>query len=177
MTFRENDVVMTQKSGEALVVVDLDDELLIVLTSNNNMETHLASELTMTSSAQSLKKHYSRETFKALSSMEKRAVMSIAVTDAGDHFSDEFSRYILDEQNISFFVAFVDAAYQKLKTHTQFGSKAIFEELRWDRFRRGDAGQLFKINNKFTPDLGRLAMVIFAPDLEGFFHKRHRTVA
>lgn len=176
MKFSVNDVVET-RSGEGLVVVDLEDGLYIILADTGNMETHFGEELKVKTSAESLKKHYSRESFKSLSSMEQRAVMSIAVTEGGDHFSDEFSTYVLNQLNARFFIAFVDAAYQKLKTHKHFGSKAIFEDLRWDRYRRGDAGEFYKVNNKFTPDLGRLAMVIFAPDLEGFFFKRHRTVA
>ena len=171
-----NDVVYT-RSGTGLVVVDLENGTFIVLTDENEMVTYDGMLLTVKRSAESLKRHYDRESFKRLDSIEQRAVMAIAVTDGGDHFSDEFSKYVLNQRNAAFFTAFVDAAYQKLRTHRRYGSKAIFEELRWEHFRHGDGGHFYKVNNKFTPDLGRLAMTIFAPDLDGFFSKRHRKVA
>ena len=106
-----------------------------------------------------------------LFSGEREAVVHKLVSDYGD-FKEDFDTYIAQPANLSVLFEFIKCAERIRKTHTHYGSKAIFEELRWHHARASDASE-FKINNNYTADLARVATRLI-PELEEFFKLRKR---
>lgn len=177
LKIKVNDIVKTNIGTLATVVSDLEAGMFLIRSEAGEVQAWDGYMLTVVHSAVSMTKHYSLHEWIGLTTLQRMAVMSITVDSKTEQFSDEFAYYVMKKINQACFTAFVRESYSRLKTHKVFGSKAIFEALRWDRHRIGDAGEEYKINNKFTADVARLAMVIFAPDLDGFFVTRHRKVA
>lgn len=80
--------------------------------------------------------------------------------------------YLDDNRNVQLLADFIMLAFEAKKTHHCYGSKAIFEKLRWDSERKESAAN-YKLCNEYTPDLARLAMHL-EPKLNGFFKTRPR---
>lgn len=110
--------------------------------------------------------------WRSLTDVDRESVMDDVLQEHMDEFSDDMRKYIQHPQNLALFKAFVSLAVAKKQTHEHYGSKAIFEELRFSHFIR-DSDTHFKINNSRTADLARLAMRIL-PELEDFFETRRR---
>jgi len=66
------------------------------------------------------------------------------------------------------------AEEERLSGVTCVGSKYIVEEMRREGLKDKNKKALFNINNNYTADMARLAMILFPVELEGFF--RIRTV-
>lgn len=81
-------------------------------------------------------------------------------------------KYLDDNRNIQLLADFIVLSFEAKKTHHFYGSKAIFEELRWNKEHKGKARD-YKLCNQYTPDLARLAMHL-EPKLQGFFKTRPR---
>lgn len=103
---------------------------------------------------------------------EREAVVHKLVSDYGD-FKEDFDSYIAQPENLNVLFEFVKCAERVRKTHAHYGSKAIFEELRWHHAKAIDSSTKFKINNNYTADLARVAVRLF-PELEEFFKLRSR---
>lgn len=103
---------------------------------------------------------------------EKEQVVIKLVDDYGD-FKQDFDSYIAQPANLNILFEFIKCAERVRKTHSRYGSKAIFEELRWHHAMASDASAEFKINNNYTADLARVATRLF-PELEEFFKLRKR---
>jgi hypothetical protein len=107
-----------------------------------------------------------------LNSQEREAVIHKLVGDYGD-FKEDFDTYIAQPENLKLLFMFIDCAERIKKTHTNYGSKAIFEDLRWHHAKAVDSSCEFKINNNYTADLARVAVRLF-PEFEEFFKLRRR---
>jgi hypothetical protein len=107
-----------------------------------------------------------------LGSREREAVVHKLVNDYGD-FKEDFDTYIAQPANLKLLFTFIDCAERTRKTHSNYGSKAIFEELRWHHAKAVDSSCEFKINNNYTADLARVTVRLF-PELEEFFKLRRR---
>lgn len=103
---------------------------------------------------------------------EREDVVHKLVSDYGD-FKEDFDVYIAQPGNMKLLFKFIDCAERIRKTHTHYGSKAIFEELRWHHAKAVDSSCEFKINNNYTADLARVTVRLF-PELEEFFKLRRR---
>lgn len=104
--------------------------------------------------------------------IEKEQVVIKLVDDYGD-FKQDFDSYIAQPANLNILFEFIKCAERVRKTHSRYGSKAIFEELRWHHAMANDSSAEFKINNNYTADLARVATRLF-PELEEFFKLRAR---
>lgn len=71
-----------------------------------------------------------------------------------------------------FMDAFINVALGKLNAYTHYGSKAIFEELRY-RSKLKVGGLVVKVDNNYTATAARLAMSAI-DELAGFFAVRGR---
>jgi hypothetical protein len=107
-----------------------------------------------------------------LYSPEREAVVHKLVSEYGD-FKADFDTYISQPENLALLFEFVQCAKRIRNTHTHYGSKAIFEDLRWHHTKASDSSTEFKINNNYTADLARVAVRLF-PELEEFFKLRKR---
>ena len=107
-----------------------------------------------------------------LSMQEREAVVHKLVNDYGD-FKEDFDTYIAQPENLKLLFTFIECAERRRKTHSNYGSKAIFEELRWHHAKAVDSSSEFKINNNYTADLARVTVRLF-PELEEFFKLRRR---
>lgn len=110
--------------------------------------------------------------WECLYSNEREAVVHKLVSDYGD-FKEDFDTYIAQPENLKLLFKFIACAEIMKKTHTHYGSKAIFEDLRWHHAKAVDSSCEFKINNNYTADLARVAVRLF-PEFEEFFKLRRR---
>ena len=181
--FQSGDIVRLKCTGELGHVVTVlapeqDNKpalLAVKFQGQKGIETEYADRVTKLRDHEDLAYPMPLTSWKALNKAEREAVIIEVLIDFGD-FCDGMREYIYQPENQALFSAFIAEAIERRKTHKRYASKAIFEHLRWDEHRIHDAGQLFKINNNYTPDLARLAMRIF-PELEEFFNTRHRKKA
>lgn len=82
----------------------------------------------------------------------------------------DFNTY--DRENPHIWEAFKNYAWEaKAKGFKNFGSKAIFELIRWHTKVKGNDG--YKLNNNYTPDYAEKMEREF-PAFEGFFRKKNR---
>lgn len=108
----------------------------------------------------------------SLSISEREETVHSLVNNYGD-FKEDFDVYIAQPENLKLLFMYIDSAERIKKTHTRYGSKAIFEELRWHHAKAVDSSCEFKINNNYTADLARVVVRLF-PELEEFFKLRRR---
>jgi hypothetical protein len=107
-----------------------------------------------------------------LNLLERESVVHKLVNDYGD-FKEDFDTYIAQPENLKLLFMFIDCAERIKKTHKNYGSKAIFEDLRWHHAKAVDSSCEFKINNNYTADLARVAVRLF-PEFDEFFKLRRR---
>lgn len=82
----------------------------------------------------------------------------------------DFEKYILRDESLVLLDEFIAITKSRMTTHNHYGSKAIFEHLRYHSEAK-DSDAMFKINNNYTGSVARLVNVLF-PETNGFFEKR-----
>lgn len=92
--------------------------------------------------------------------MEKQLSLNLS-------FGEKFCKY--HEENPQIYSAFKEYALRAVRFKQHFGSKAIFEVIRWNSAVSGNDG--FKVNNNYTSFYARLFELEY-PRYEGFFIKR-----
>lgn len=89
-------------------------------------------------------------------------------------FSEAFTKWIPD--NLHIFAAFCERARaMKNIGKKRYGADGIIAVVRFETELREKPEYEFKINNNYTADLARLAMVAY-PELSGFFKTKERSM-
>ena len=102
-----------------------------------------------------------------LNNAEKASAVKTAIQANFNEYYENFEPYITQGAGPEFLDAFILEATFRRDTHDKYGSKAIFEELRFHTYLK-DACHLFKVNNNFTGSMALLVTTLF-PEITGFF--------
>lgn len=114
--------------------------------------------------------------WETLSGPEKAAILSTLVRANRQHdWYMDFEHYIVQPDTISLLDVFIKLTIEHKKTHTHYGAKAIFEELRWHSMRK-DSCAMFKVNNNYAADIARVVILLFPGETQDFFSTRKRIV-
>ena len=105
-----------------------------------------------------------------LNPSEKLSKIVSAIKPVRDQLHSDFEGMILSESGIDFLDGFVERTQYYMTQYNHYGSKAIFEELRYHTFKK-IGGKTFKVNNNYTSSMTRLMEMMFLETL-GFFEKR-----
>lgn len=102
-----------------------------------------------------------------LNKAEKASAVKNAIQANYNEYYENFEPYITQGAGPEFLDAFILETTFRKDTHEKYGSKAIFEELRFHTYLK-DACHLFKVNNNFTSSMSLLVTTLF-PEITGFF--------
>lgn len=105
-----------------------------------------------------------------LNTDERIALVRNTLKNSKAEYYEDFEGYIIKEQSLNLLTAFIEKTIERKATHNHYGSKAIFEDLRWHTELK-DGCALFKVNNNYTGSLSRLVEEMI-PETLGFFFKR-----
>jgi len=105
-----------------------------------------------------------------LNEVERVSLVRNTLKNSKSEFYEDFEGYIIKPQSMALLTAFIEKTAERKATHNHYGSKAIFEELRWHTELK-DGCALFKVNNNYTASLSRLVEEMI-PETYGFFFKR-----